>query len=141
MKYPQTYSDLAIGQSFTVHGCDALFTKGPEIASNTQKGIFPKTGLMVHLEVKPDMKVQWVPNTGERHPVISTKVWAKSGGWENIPIVQHKFRKLLPDEVIPYGAFHSLDNGVTLKPLFDPTTTIGSIPSAFSENRSFWVLA
>lgn len=53
--------------------------------------------------------------------------------------IQVTFIKLNRNDTIPYGAFHSLDNGKTLKPILNPDT-INSKVNEFKEDRSFWVM-
>jgi hypothetical protein len=59
--------------------------------------------------------------------------------WQQTPTKQKTFLKLDQDEKIPFGAFHSTDNGETLIPVQN-METIGDIPANFAEDRSFWVL-
>lgn len=48
-------------------------------------------------------------------------------------------RKLAQNELIPPGAYHSLDDGKTIYPIVNQDT-IGDIPSRFAHDRSFWVI-
>lgn len=43
------------------------------------------------------------------------------------------------DDIIPPSSFHSMDDGKTLNPILN-VLTIGQKPSAFSPQRSFWII-
>jgi len=54
-------------------------------------------------------------------------------------VINKYFRKIGDGELIELGDFSSLDEGKTLRPIFNENT-IGDIPANFSADRSFWRL-